>query len=95
MPHMQQVYEEWSDKGLVLLAINTGGTSPQVKQFLKSHNLSLPVLLDTNKDVTLKYNIQYFPTTFFIDKDGIIQVVIIGAFQSKEAIEDNLNKIMP
>ncbi len=95
MPFLQQIYEEWSDKGLVLLAIDIGEGPSQIKEFLEANNLSLPVLLDSNKSVAQKYNITAIPTTFFIDKDGIIQVKIIGAFPSKGAIEKNLNKIMP
>ncbi len=33
--------------------------------------------------------------TFFIDKDGIIQEKIIGAFPNKEVIEGYLSKIIP
>jgi len=95
MPDIQSVYEEQSAEGLVLLPVNMGGTSSQVKEFLQSHNLSLPVLLDTTQAIAQKYNIRYIPTTFFIDKDGIIQVVKVGAFPNKEAIESDLNKIMP
>ena len=95
MPYLQQVYEEWSTKGLVLLAINIGESSSQVKKFLQRYNLSLPVLLDTNQEVARKYNIQYIPTTFFIDKHGLVQATKIGAFRNKKAIEDYINKIMP
>lgn len=95
MPYLQQVHEEWAAEGLVLLAINIGGTSSQVKHFLQSHNLSLPVLLDTKQDVARRYGIQYIPTTFFIDKDGVIKAVRVGAFPNKEAIESDLNEIMP
>ena len=95
MPYLQQIYEEWSDKGLVLLAIDIGEGPSQIKEFLEANNLSLPVLLDSDKSVAQKYNIWGIPTTFFIDKDGIIQVKIIGAFPNKTAIEKNLNKIMP
>jgi len=95
MPYIQQMYEEWRDKRLILLVIHMGGSPSQVKEFLQSHNLSLPVLLDTTQAIAQKYNIRYIPTTFFIDKDGIIQVVKVGAFPNKEAIESDLNKIMP
>jgi peroxiredoxin len=95
MPYFQQVYDEWSDKGLVVLAINVGESSSKVKSFLQSHGLSLPVLLDTNGDVALMYNIQYSPTTFLIDKDGIIQGGKIGAFQSKEEIEVGIINFVP
>ena len=95
MPYIQEIYEGWSDRGLVVLAINIGESSSKAEEFMQSYNLSLTVLLDTKQDVAQKYNIQYIPTTFFIDKDGIIQDKLIGAFQNKTQIENKLSKIMP
>lgn len=95
MPYIQQVYDEWSDKGLVVLAINIGESPATVKEFVQAQGFSFPVLLDTKQDVAEKYNIRGIPTTLFIDKDGVIQVKLIGAFPSKAAIEQNLGKIIP
>jgi len=102
MPLIQEIYEdkEWSDKGLVILAIDIidklRGESPaKVKDFIQSHSFSFLVLLDINQDVALEYNIRAFPTTFFIDKDGIIQDIKVGAFSSKTEIERRLIKIIP
>ena len=95
MPYIQGIYEEWSDKGLVVLAINIGESSSTVEGFMQSNSLSFTVLLDTKQDVAQRYNIQYIPTTFFIDKDGIIQDKEIGPFQSKTQIENRLSKIIP
>ena len=94
MPYFQEVYEEWSAKGLVLLAVNIDGTSSQVTEFSDSLHLSFPMLLGAKTNVPGKYNIRYIPSTFFIDKDGILQSVKVGPFTSKETIEDELNKIM-
>ena len=95
MPYLQEINNEWSDKGLIVLAINWGESASQVEQFTQAHNLSLQVLLDTKKVAANKYGIRAFPTTFFIDKDGIIQAKIIGAFPTKAAIESRLSGIMP
>jgi len=95
MPYIQEVYEEWSDKGLVVLAIDTGESSSKVEDFMQSYNLSFPALLDTDLDVSLKYRIRVIPTTFFIDKDGIIQQISVGAFSSKAEIEEGLSKVIP
>ena len=95
MPYFQEISEEWSDRGLAVLAINWGESPSKVKEFLQSQGLSLPVLLDAKKKVAQKYNVPPIPTTFFIDKDGIIQVKIIGAFPSKGAIEKHLSSIIP
>ena len=95
MPYIQEIHNEWSDKGLIVLAINWAESASEVEQFLQAHNLSLQVLLDTNKVVAQKYGIRAFPTTFFIDKDGIIQDKVIGAFPTKKAMESRLSQIMP
>jgi len=95
MPYIQEVFNEWSGNGLVVLAINIGESPSQVGEFMQSYGLSLPVLLDTGGNIAAKYNIRPIPATFFIDKDGIIQDIRIGAFPNKEAIEKRLSKIIP
>ncbi len=95
IPFIQEVYEEWSASGLVVLAINKGESLSTAKDFMQSYNLSFPALLDINQDVALEYNIRSIPTTFFIDKDGIIQAIKVGPFLSKAEIENSLSKIIP
>ena len=95
MPHFQAVYEEYSAEGLVLLAINIGESQAEVASFKQSNNLSFTILLDSEAVVTLKYEVGPIPTTFFIDKDGIIREIRIGSFSSKQDIENSLSKIMP
>jgi thiol-disulfide isomerase/thioredoxin len=95
MPYIQEIYEEWSGKGLVVLAINMGESPSKVGEFMQFYNLSFTVLLDTKQAIAQEYNIQYIPTTFFVDKDGIIQDKMIGAFRNKTQIENKLSEIMP
>jgi peroxiredoxin len=95
MPHLQAVYEENSDSGLVLLTINIGQSVSTVEDFLDENNLTLPVLLDSDGAVTQRYGMPGIPTTFFIDKDGILRVKVIGGFPTKAAIDSRLSEIMP
>ena len=95
MPHLQAVYEEHAGEGLVLLAINIGESQDKVASFKQSNNLTFTMLLDSQEAVTLKYDVTGYPTTFFIDKDGIIRAKKLGAFLSKEGIERGLDEIMP
>ncbi len=97
MPFIQEIYEdkEWSDKGLVILAVNIGESPSLVARFMEDYGLSFPVLLDTNNNVSRDYNIRGIPATFFIDKDGIIQDMKMGAFSGKAEIEMRLSKVIP
>ncbi len=95
MPYLQQIYEDWQDKGLILLTIDLRESTSTVQEFIQSNNLSLPALLDTNGNVASKYNITAIPTTVFITKYGMIQARRVGSFSSVQEIEDYLSKIMP
>ena len=95
MPFIQLIFGESSDTGLVVLAIDIGEAPDKVKDYLQSGNYSFPVLLDTNQAVALDYNVRAIPTTFLIDKDGIIQVIKVGAFSGTAEIEKSLAKIIP
>ena len=94
MPYLQQVYDEWTGKGLVLLTIDIGETPAAIKKFFAENNLSLPVLLDSDKEVGRVYGITGVPETFLIDKNGIIRKKKIGAYENKQAIESDLGLIM-
>lgn len=95
MPHLQATFDEWSKKGLVFLSVNIGEEVATVREFIQSNGYTFPVLLDSDYDASEKYNFEFVPTSFFIDKDGIIQVRVSGAFRDKGAVEQYLAKIMP
>ena len=78
-----------------MLTVDSGEETSVVDGFMKQNGYTLPVLLDTNREVALKYNANRIPITFFIGKDGIIKEIKIGAFSSTEEIERSLAKIMP
>jgi len=97
MPFIQEIYELWTGKSpsVMVLTVNVKESSSRVKEFMKSYGLSFPVLLDTKGSVAAKYNIRGIPTTFLIDKDGIVQGIKVGAFRNKEEIEASIRMVLP
>lgn len=95
MRYIQEVYDEWSERGLVVLTINIGEGPGKVEEFMRGHSLSFPVVLDMAGNVARQYNIRGLPTTYFIDSSGVIQDIKIAAFLSVAEIEDRLSKISP
>jgi len=93
MPFLQQIYEERPGEEPVMLAINIGESPSQAAEFMQSYGFSFPVLLDGDTALAQRYNIQYIPTTFFINSDGIIQEIKVGSFQSKAEIEAILSQL--
>jgi thiol-disulfide isomerase/thioredoxin len=95
MPILQQIYETWSDKGLLVLEIDLRENTTLVQKFMSDNRLSLPTLLDTGGKVGQLYGITAIPTTYFIDKDGVIRQIVRGAFPTKASIESQLSTITP
>ena len=93
MPFLQQIYEDRDSYGVTLITVNLRESLSVITQFMQSNNLSFPVLLDTDGSVSLNYNVSGIPTTFFIDKDGIIKEKRLGPFNSVAEIESYLKNI--
>ena len=95
MPLLQQVYDKRAGDGLVILAINSGETGARAGEFIKTNGYSFTVLLDRYQDVVPFYKVSGLPVTFFIDAEGVIRDIKVGAFVSTEQIENSLKTIMP
>lgn len=98
MPTIQKAYEEWQNKGFVVLTIDiidstATETADNLASFMNTNNYSFPVLLDTKMQVTRTYNIKSTPTSLFIDKDGVIREIKIGV-SSKETFDASLNQLL-
>jgi peroxiredoxin len=84
LPDMEKLYKEYKDKGLELLVVDLGEKQSTVKSFMESNNYSFNVLLDTDNEVAQTYNISSIPVSYFIDKDGIITELKVGALEEDE-----------
>ena len=96
MPDFQQAYLEYSDTDLVLISINsTSQDSLQdVLSFVESYQLTFPILLDTTGVVTRTFNVHSLPTSFFIDRGGIITKVLIGGPIPLSLMRVEINKLL-
>ncbi len=68
----------------MILAINEREDVETVRPFIQTNNLSFPVLLDLQGRVAQQYTTRSFPTTFIIDRDGVIQHVQTGEISEHE-----------
>jgi thiol-disulfide isomerase/thioredoxin len=78
MPIIQNFAAAHPDQ-LVVLAINAGEESPEVENFVNSHNLdAINFLMDPSNSVSDLYRVPGLPTSLFIDAEGLLQGVHIG-----------------
>jgi cytochrome c biogenesis protein CcmG/thiol:disulfide interchange protein DsbE len=79
MPAIEAVYQAYRDQGLVVLGIDTVYQDNQADaiQFIHQKGLTFPILLDQGS-AARAYQLQALPTTFIIDRRGIIHKVTYG-----------------
>jgi peroxiredoxin len=94
MPHFQALYADpgWRASGLEILAVNVGEPADRAQAFVEENGFTFPVLLDTEHQVATAYNLRLFPTSFFIDENGIIKAVRTGTFIGREELEQALTE---
>jgi len=98
MPSFETLYRRYRSQGLTLLAVSLDkGSSSIVQEFVDKHNLSFPVLLDSEGIAEKLYPSFTIPFTFVIDKKGRVAARVDGArdWESSEtfkAIEYLLNQ---
>lgn len=87
IPFLQAAWEEARDEGIVFLIVDIGEEGPeQVTQFMKERGVTIPVVMNQTGDVATAYNIQTLPTTFILDKEGVVRSITVGAFSGKETV---------
>jgi len=96
MPALQEVYEAYRDRGFEILAVNTTYQDSQAAaaRFVQEYGLSFPVPLDQTGEVSRSYLLRALPTSFFIDRDGVIRSVIIGGPMSKTTIQTTVEALL-
>lgn len=77
MPDIQSRYEMHSPN-LVVLAIDNNEPLDLVQSYVDEVGLSFNPLLDPGADVQILYQIRGYPTSMFVDENGIIQIVHVG-----------------
>jgi len=97
MPAMQRVHSEYSNQGLVVLAVNVTAQDNRDSAiaFLQANGLTFPVIYDYNGEASRLYETRALPTSFFISADGIIQDVVVGGPMSEALIRAQVEKMLP
>ena len=75
---IEQVHQEFKDRGLALYAVNIEEPRTTVAGFVRKHTMSLPVLLDPDGDASRAYQITATPTVFLIGRDGKLVAKALG-----------------
>jgi len=94
MPDLQEIHDEYADEGLVILAVNANEPPATVQGFVDEYDITFPVLLDPGRAVSALYEVQAYPSTFFVDGDGRIRVDTYAGPMTSSFIESHVLRLL-
>ncbi|HJS64502.1 MAG TPA: thioredoxin family protein [Nitrososphaeraceae archaeon] len=83
IPYLNEWYDEYSDKGLVIVGIHTPEfefekNNENVKSAVQKFGIKYPVLQDNDKETWNEYENRYWPRKYLVDDEGYIRYDHIG-----------------
>jgi thiol-disulfide isomerase/thioredoxin len=93
MPTFERAQQQYRDQGLVVLGVDFQENDADVRAFQREIGVTFPSAVDRNGDVARLWRATGLPTTFLIDREGIIQDVRVGPF-TDSMLEERLTKLL-
>lgn len=84
IPGFEKVYQKYAKQGFVILGLSVDDSAAPVKQFLKDNKMSYPVALSDRKVPRSYGGIRAIPSSFLIDKKGIVKKTVVGGIEEKD-----------
>lgn len=95
-PVLDAAYRKHKDTDqLQVIALQVQGDqgSDKAQEFIGEMGTSFPIWLTLDSGAEDAYHVQAIPTTVFIDRNGVIQDIIVGGPMTAEYLEKELIKI--
>jgi peroxiredoxin len=92
MPALQARYDALKAQGFTVLAVNMDEPREDAALFAQDLGLSFPVLLDPGASVNDLYRVRGYPTTYIVDREGLISRQHVGIL-SEGQLDDYLSQV--
>jgi len=75
---VEQLHRELSPRGLSVVAVNIQESHSTVAAWAREKKITIPILLDTDGEVTREYGVIATPTSFLVDREGRLLGRMVG-----------------
>lgn len=86
-PIFNRYFDEFKDKGLKVVYINTAQTEQEVREFIDDLDIVFPVVLDKDKMIAKSFNVRIEPMTIIITPEQKLLTAILGGVGEAELKE--------
>ena len=84
MPALNKLYRTLKPRGLEVIGVSTDRSINDIKDFLEKNRVDFPILFDADRIAAKQYRVFSMPTTFLIDRKGMIVEKFYGEYDWTE-----------
>lgn len=88
MPALQAAFNAHRNPTVFVLGVNHMEEGADVAAFAKENHLNFLMLLDKEGEVTDAYRVRAFPTTYFVDHEGVVRNIVVGSMTEEQFNEE-------
>ena len=81
MPALEHLYEQFAPQGLKIAAVSIDETASDdsVRAYARNMGLTFDILHDPKYSIEQAYRVVGYPSSYVIDRDGVIRKIVLGA----------------
>ncbi len=77
-PVMEKLYQQYKGKGFEILAVSMDKHEDSIQKFIKRHTISFDIIHDHNHILAIRFQVPAMPTSFFVDRKGVVRYIHKG-----------------
>lgn len=97
MKALQDLYKEFSGKGFTIVGINqdTPRSVSKVESYIATHGITYPIMIDPEKDLYERFNVQVLPYSLLYDQNGKVVYTQTGYLPGdEEKLHEEVQKLL-
>lgn len=83
IPELRRIHADYESRGLELVgvSVDADGNDDGIREFMREFEMTYPIWRDPSEDVSARFLIVGVPTTFLVDKRGVLRWRKTGPIQ--------------
>lgn len=95
IPELINIFNKYKDQGFEIVGINIDNEKQNATRFIKEFAINYTVAFDPEMNVINSYKATGMPSSFIVDKNGMVREIVYGfSDKKKEIIEKNITALL-
>ena len=82
MPALEHAYQQYQAQGFVVVGVDIVDDPATADNFIQTLGVTYPIVRDVDLRAATIYRLTDTPSTFFIDRNGVIRYKVVGALDA-------------